>query len=243
MVAVGGWRGVGTTTAALALAAAWGQRANDVVLVEADPAGGVLAGRIAAPSERVGGLESLAFPLHGSSVEIDDVAVPLGDTRVVLGSADPFRAAACHRPRHSWLTTLAERPGMSVIDVGRLHGARPTGAVLERCERVVVVMSPEVASAVSTVEWVRSGGRVSTHDAEVTASAIRLLVVEQPTGVAFGRRALMSELGALLVGWLPWDLATVDLLHRGASLNDRRVRRTEFAAAARAAVASIEERA
>ena len=229
MVAVGAWRGVGGTTAALALAAAFATTDPETLLVEADPAGGVLAGRMAVPPEAVGGLEAAAFPVIGSALTLDDVAFTSGTMRVVTAPADPFRADACHRPREPWVTRLASRSGTAVVDVGRLRGGSPVRSVLECADVLVVVLTPEVGGAVGTVEWVRAAGRVSPADGELAGTEIRLLVVDAPCGVSFPRRTVESELGDLLVGWLPWEPPAVDLLQRGAPLDDRRLRRSAFA--------------
>ena len=63
IIAVGSWRGTGATTAAL-LAGACLAVADEAGawLVEADPAGGVLAGRMHIAAQSVGGLERVAFP-------------------------------------------------------------------------------------------------------------------------------------------------------------------------------------
>lgn len=232
MVAVGAWRGVGATTSALALAAAFASRDSSTMLVEADPAGGVLSGRLSVPPGAVGGLESVAFPPLGSAPSLDDVGFVCGAMSVVTAPADPFRADACHRPREPWVPRLVARSGTAVVDVGRLRGGSPARVVLERADVVVVVLTPEVGGAVSTVEWVRAAGRVSPVDPELAGVEVRLLVVDAPCGVAFPRHVVESELGDLMVGWLPWDTAAVDLLHRGAPIDDRRLRRTEFAAEA-----------
>lgn len=238
MVAVGAWRGTGATTAALALAAAFADTDPSTLLVEADPAGGVLSGRVAIPLEAVGGLEAVAFPAIGTAPAPDDVAFSCGDVRIVAAPADPFRADACHRPREPWATRLAARDGVSVVDVGRVRCGTPARAVLECADVLVMVLTPEVGGAVGTVEWVRGAGRVSPSDSELVGTEIRLLVVDAPCGVAFPRRTVESELGDLLVGWLPWEPSAVDLLQRGASLDDRRLRRSAFATeAARVAVA------
>ena len=58
IVAVGAWRGTGATTTALLLAAALaadsGVESDGAWFVEADPAGGVLAGRMSLPTGEIG---------------------------------------------------------------------------------------------------------------------------------------------------------------------------------------------
>ena len=61
------WRGSGATTAALTMAMTTAMRIRHPVwLVEADPAGGVLAARLGIDT-RVSGLEHLAFPIGTAS--------------------------------------------------------------------------------------------------------------------------------------------------------------------------------
>ena len=78
IVAVAGWRGVGSTTAALLLASAFAAQStadeDAAWLVEADSAGGVLAGRMQLPAAALGGLEQLCFPPAGVGVEPAAVA-------------------------------------------------------------------------------------------------------------------------------------------------------------------------
>ena len=75
IIAVGCWRGVGATTTSLLAATCIAAADEDGAwLVEADPAGGVLAGRIVAPPHCLGGLERVAFPTERlSSTESFDL--------------------------------------------------------------------------------------------------------------------------------------------------------------------------
>ncbi|MEY4176262.1 MAG: hypothetical protein RI900_3427, partial [Actinomycetota bacterium] len=60
-----------------------------------------------------------------------------------------------------------------------------------------------------------------------------LLVVESPGGLAFAEHTLRADLGDQWSGWLPWSPLDVDLLHRGAAVADRRLRRSVLVTAAR----------
>ena len=111
IIAVTCWRGLGATTAALALAAVAAESADTrdardsgAWLIEADPAGGVLSGRVSLSRSTIGGLERVAFPSERCSMveAFHDVAHDHGRLRIVTSPADPFRAAACHRPRSAW---------------------------------------------------------------------------------------------------------------------------------------------
>ena len=86
IVAVGAWRGTGATTTALMLASAMAAESSlesdGAWFVEADPAGGVLAGRMPLPPGALGGLEQLAFPPAGVSVEPSSLAADRKSTRL-----------------------------------------------------------------------------------------------------------------------------------------------------------------
>ena len=63
IIAVGSWRGTGTTTTALLLAACLALRDDsESWLIEADPAGGAIAGRMQLSAHTIGGLERVAYP-------------------------------------------------------------------------------------------------------------------------------------------------------------------------------------
>lgn len=217
IIAVGSWRGVGTTTAALALAASLSRSCDDTWLVEADPAGGVLSARIRFHDGMVGGLERVAFPveLADMATHAQSVAHHLGALRVVSAPADPFRAHACHRPRSPWAPSLRSLGAHVVVDIGRVRVGTPAWPVVEQADLMVVVTTPEVAAVVSSVEWLRDGGHVAGAERGLPDGIGRLLVVDAPGGVGFPRRRLEQELADELVGWLPWDVSGVDQLHRG----------------------------
>lgn len=236
IVALAGWRGSGATTASLLLASALSalsEREVDAAwLVEADPAGGVLAGRIRLSPAALGGLEQLSFPPGGVAVEPDAVAARAGAMSMLLGPTDPFRADACHRSRLPLIERLSRLDAPVVIDLGRLRAGSPARPLLERADAVLVVTSPEVSAAVSTVEWLQAQGRVSALEASLDSAELSMLVVEAPSGVSFPQSTVMAELGDRLAGWFPWEPTTVDELHRGVPIADRRLRRSALARAA-----------
>lgn len=234
IIAVGSWRGVGATTTALLIAASLAMADEaGAWLIEADPAGGALAGRMQFPGHTIGGLERVAFPTERVAPADAFAAVShaVAGLRVVTAPVDPFRAFSCHQPRMPWASSLRDLPGSVVVDVGRLRAGSPAGAVVAQVDTLLVVSSPEVSAAVSAAEWLQAGGRVSPTEPGLPDGKARLVFVESPGGVGFPRATLSAELGGQCAGWLPWDDATVDLLHRGAAATDRRVRRSPLAAA------------
>jgi len=229
ILAVGGWRGVGATTTALLAASCLAAADPDGAwLIEADPAGGVLAGRMQLPPRSIGGLERVAFPTERAPVTeaLEHVAHTIGDMRLVAAPADPFRAFACHQPRMPWVAALRELPGSVVIDVGRLRGGTPVWPLLALADSVLLVAAPEISAAVSAAEWLQAGGRVSPADPGLPQPNARIVFVESAGSVGFPRATLLGELGDQCAGWLPWEESAVDFAHRGATAHDRRLRRS-----------------
>jgi hypothetical protein len=104
---------------------------------------------------------------------------------------------------------------------------------------VVLVSSPEVSAAVSASEWVHTGGRVSPADPGLIDPNARIAIVESPGGLAFVRSTLVAELGDRCCGWLPWEPSTVDLVHRGAPPDSRRLRRSALMTAVHRMVSDL----
>jgi hypothetical protein len=242
IIAVTSWRGVGATTTSLLMAAALAER-EPCWLIEADPAGGVLAGRVQLDAHALGGLERIAFPVdqHTGVDAFDALAHRHGALRVVVAPADPFRAHACHAPRLPWMHVLHELDGQVVVDVGRLRAGSTARPLLELADVIVMVTSPEVCAAVATTEWLLASGRVASTEPALDAAEVRVAVVDQPGGVAFDRSAMVAELGASWGAWLPWEPSTVDLVHRGAGWSDRRLRRSQLAAAVDELLAAVHQ--
>lgn len=240
IIAVTSWRGIGASTTALALAACFAEKA-DAWLVEADPAGGALAGRMRFASGELGGLERVAFPVgHLTPLDsFDSVAAHRGRLRIVAAPADPFRACACHSPRVPWSPALRDLGGAVVVDVGRTTAGGPARPLLAMADTVLVVTVPEVSAVVASAEFVRSRARVSPADVPLDEVDLRVAVVDAPGGVGFGRHTLEADLADVWAGWLPWDPSSVDAVQRGALPGDRALRHSSLLAAARRLAASL----
>ncbi len=229
IIAVGSWRGTGTTTTALLIAAslAMGEE-NESWLIEADPAGGAIAGRMQLPANTIGGLERVAFPTERVAPleAFESAAHRVAGLRIVTAPSDPFRAHACHQPRLPWVAPLRELSRNVVVDVGRVRSGTPVWPILAAADVVLLVTSPEVSAAVSSSEWMQANGRVSPVDPGLAPEKARIVFVDSPGGVSFSRTMLSSELGDKFAAWLPWEPAAVDLVYRGAMPDDRRLRRS-----------------
>lgn len=212
IITITSWRGAGATTTSLALARALAEQ-GDCWLVEADPAGGVLAGRLGLPHG--GGLAGVVLDGTGGDVpeRMAALAVERSGMRLLLAAADPFTAHACLR--HQWAEALHELPGRVVVDAGRHRAGSPAWPLLAAADRVVVVSSPEVAALVTTVEWVRAAGRSSPLDPALDEQRVGIAVSALPGGTSFPREVVRADLGDSLVGWLPFEPRAVDALHAG----------------------------
>lgn len=235
IVGIGCWRGTGATTTAVALAAAAVARGQAPWLIEADPAGGVLAARFPRGAVDVGGLELIAFPdTRSAAIErFDAAAVDVHGIRVVTAAGDPFRAWACHSPRSPWAPGLRELDGPVLVDLGRVRGAAPVTDVIEQCDVVLLVTDTDAVSIVATLDWADALGRVSPGDVAMPVDRTVLAVLDAPTvHHPLGRADVETELAHRFAGWLPWDPAAVRAVHAGVPLTDRRLRRAELAQAA-----------
>ncbi len=242
IITVTSWRGVGTTTTALMLAAALAVT-DETWLVEADPAGGVLSGRLHVAAHELGALERLSFPSGSTVPSADEIAHHRGSLHVLTAPIDPFRASACHAPRMPWTSSLRELGRDVVLDIGRMRQGTPAWSLLSLADAVVAVLSPEVGAAVASAEWLRAAGRVSSSDPGLEVDDVRMVAVASPGGVAFDRVALAEEFGERWGGWLPWEPAVVDLVERGAGLDDRRLRRSALVAACTELAETVARRA
>lgn len=184
----------GATTVALALAAAWAED-GEVLLVEADPAGGDLAVRLGLRSHP--GLTSLAAAGRRSSSSLDtrthSQALASG-ARVVLAPTAPEEAAAAVAALANRLPRdLASSGGNAVVDCGRWHPTSPARALLERADLAVVALRPTVEG----VEHLRS--RLDTLAVPAGRLAVAL-VGERPYGPAEVEAALgLPVLGSVAV--------------------------------------------
>lgn len=234
IVGVGCWRGTGATTTALLLAVALHAEGRRPWLIEADPAGGVLTGRMHLDPPFGGGLERVAFPTDQGSVHerFALAATQVAGVRIVAAPADPFRAFTCHTPRVPWAAALRDLDDPVILDVGTIRADSAVWHVLGHLDVLLLAITTEAVSVVATDEWVTARGRVSPAEQGLGIDCAQLVVVDAPvSGESFSRRVLEADLGGRLVGWLPWSTDAVDLLYRGAAFDDRRLRRNPLVAA------------
>jgi hypothetical protein len=233
-VGIGSWRGIGASTVALAVAASLAARGEQPWLIEADPAGGTLAARLPIDGG-AGVLERIAFPTSREpGVErFGRAAADVAGVRVVTGPGDPYRAWSCHTPRFAWQPVLRDLMAPVVVDLGRVHGASPLAALLTQLDVVVMVATSSAVSLASTMHWADTLGATSPGAAPMALDITRVAVVDAPIAAdRVGRVDAEAELGDRFAGWLPWAPDAVQVLERGGSFAEKRMRRHPFVVAA-----------
>ncbi len=245
-IAVTSWRGIGTTTSALLLgaASAAADPSRSVLVIEADPAGGVLAARSPVLQGRAGGLNQVAFPVVSMALREQwaAAAVEIGDASVVPGIGDSFQAwSAVAAPTSDWIGNLSKAADLVIVDIGTVRGQSPAWRIACAADLVVAVCSPDPVSVVSTLEWGTSRGKSMPGVEALASDTARLLVVDAPVvgRERFDAATVSAEVGDRLIGWWPWDPALVDSVLRGAGWAHRSVRRSPLAAAVSATAATL----
>lgn len=133
----------GVTTAALALGRGTAAPVPPVVMIELDPSGGDLAGRLGEGSGR--GLTTLAST-HGGEADIDEHLHELDDSaRVLLGPSSPSAASASVKVMCSRPEVLSGLDAV-VVDAGRWSPHEPHADRVGLCEQVWVVGTRDLES-------------------------------------------------------------------------------------------------
>jgi MinD-like ATPase involved in chromosome partitioning or flagellar assembly len=238
-----GVKGAGVSTSAFAEAACLAIH-GPVTYVEADPSGGSLL-------SRCDGLQA-AGDLYDAAMSRDPgglagVVQRLGDVDVVPSWGRAFRTLqALTRPRVPWDLLFDEVAGTVVVDLGRLYPNAPTLGVLNAMDVVVLVSPPEPGAVATTMEWATRGGRDAAGDVGVSIDRIAMItneVVGRRPRVTVTPRELASLQGPPYLGHLPHDEPAVELLHRGASMRHKTLRRRPLTEAASTIAAGLLERA
>lgn len=199
----------GVTTAALALASAWSDQ-GDVVVIEADPAGGDVAARTGLGFDP--GLLSLAASGRHAGAQLDlgrhGQQLPAGGIVVAAPTAPdraaPAVAAVASRLAHAVRATAAN----GIIDCGRWSPASPATAAIAASDLCVLVIEPTLAG----VDHAQA--RADLLAAETEAPLALLLLGERP----YRSRDLEGVVGPSILGAIAVDPAGVAALHGGASV-------------------------
>lgn len=198
LVAVASVRSTGVTTTATAVGCAWPDP-QQVLLVEADPAGGTLAAALGLAGQP--GLVSLAtaarrdndpglFAEHAQRL-------PCG-MRVVVGPPSGEQARAALRMLTDPLTLLSGTGRVVLVDCGRLDADSPAGGVFAAAGLSLLVARPQLPDLHALAGW------LDVH----RDWPARLAVVLSGPG-PYGAGEVADALGVDVLGGLPWDPATV----------------------------------
>lgn len=188
----------GATTLALALVTAWSTGTNAdgrraAVLIEADPAGGDLAGRIGLRLDP--GLVSMAASARhpGSPIDITPHLQPLPcGGSVVLGPTRPDQAEAAVRGLADRLPGAVRTIGRGVMDCGRWAPGSVAEPAMAASDFSLVVAHPDLVG----VEHLRS--RMDAL-ARLTGGRLGIILLgDRPYGPAVVRQATHCDLVAVL---------------------------------------------
>jgi hypothetical protein len=196
VVALGSVRSCGVTTLAVALAATWpaGRRA---LVVEADPAGGTLAGASGWPPEP--SLVSLAAAARrgGDPSRVWEHCQRLpGGAQVLAGPASGDQARDALAMLAGLLGLLGELDADVLVDCGRLDSGSPVHWLWERADRAVLVGRPRLADLQAVATW------LDTHP----FAGGRLGLVTVGDG-PYPDAEITEALGIEVLARLPWDRA------------------------------------
>jgi hypothetical protein len=217
----------GVTTCSLAFATAAVEN-GDVVLIEADPAGGDIAARNGLALDP--GLASLAAAgrrgVNGDVVTAHTQALP-SDVRVLVAPTAPTQASIALRSvGPSLATCLRSERATCVVDLGRFDPAGPSRPLVEAADLLVWVLRPTVEG----VEHVR----VRLDSIPVGPPLALLLVGQHPYTPADVRDAL----GVEPVVSVEFDPRAATALSTGSA--DRWLRRTPLMRSAASLVESVQ---
>jgi hypothetical protein len=197
-IALGSVRSCGATTVAAGLAGVW---PAPCVLIEFDPAGGVLAAAAGRPAEP--GLVSLAAaarrqPDPGLLQQHHQEL--LGGVPVVCGPPSAEQARSALLMLAPMLDRLGEVDGRIVVDCGRLDPGSPALPVFAAASLGLLVVRPRLADLHAAGEWLRTSGR--------SRPAGLILVGSGPYPPA----EISEALGVGVLGELPWDPEAAEAL-------------------------------
>jgi len=217
----------GVTTTALACTLTWRRR---VVLAECDPAGGsILAGYLGGQLDGARGIGELAVAeLRDGNLEqnfwsqLVDLDAPKRERLLLPGVVDAVQAGSVtplwQRIADFFVDLEKGDPSYDVIvDCGRLHVANPPWPILRAATAVVLVTGarlPDVSSARSAARLIER----DFADHRVPPGSIRLLLV----GDGHGRAEISKALRLPVVGELPDDPRTADVLGHGGTVRSGR---------------------
>jgi hypothetical protein len=207
IVLMGAGPSPGVTTLAMVATAVAAER-GEVLLVEADPAGGAVAGYAEIPWDP--GLVSLAAASWGT---VDRPALiahaqPLGRAGVIVGPGTGQEAtSALVALGAGFPAGLARFGGTVVVDVGRMWPTSPATPVVSAAALAVVVVRQQARSPLGTGAAMAKGAGLVAWLSSVEVRAAVVVVGDKP----FGGRDVAEYLGAPVLAVLPEDARAATL--------------------------------
>jgi len=194
VIAIASVRSCGVTTLTAGLAMVWpGQRQR--LVVEADPAGGMLAAASGLPPEP--GLVSLAAATRRHdepTVAFEHCQALPGGTPILCGPPTSERARSALTMLSGLLGRLGELDADVFVDCGRFEPAASNAVLFERADLGVLVVRPRLADLHALGAFLQGRNNALT-------SATLVLVGPGPYPPA----EVVDALGLDVAGHLPWD--------------------------------------
>ncbi|TDC83086.1 ParA family protein [Micromonospora sp. KC606] len=217
----------GVTTSALACTLSWHRR---LVLAECDPAGGtILAGYLGGALDGPRGIGELAVgELRDGSLEtafwsqLVDLDAPKRERLLLPGVVDPAQAGSVTPLWQRFADFFGEldkgRPPYDVIvDCGRLQVGGPPWPILRAAAVVLMVTRARLPELSATRSMIRAVERdFAAH--RVPPDTLRLL----PVGDGHGTGEIAKALRVPVIGRLPEDRRTADVLSLGGTVRANR---------------------
>jgi hypothetical protein len=200
VVGVGCVRSCGVTTLATGLAMVWpaGRRR---LLVEADPAGGMLAAVAGlAPEPGLVSLAAAARRQGEPSLAFGHAQALADGTPVLCGPPGADRARSAIAMVSGLLGRLGELDADIFLDCGRLDPATPNAAVLERADLLLLACRPRLADLQGLATF------LDGH--ELPLRPVLVLVGPGPYPAA----EVTDALGTDVAGQVPWDPEAADAM-------------------------------
>lgn len=220
----------GTTTSVLALAHVW-PAGKDVLIVEADPAGGDIAARSGIASDP--GLSSLAAAgrraiaaelLQEHVQQVGGIPVLLGPTHAAASVAALTVAAG------SLANALPELQADVLVDCGRLDPFSSAAPLIDSADLVVIVARPTVGELPRVAAIVRELGHITP-----------CLLLAEGSGsdrAQYPAAEVAQAIGSDVLGLMPFDPYAASALWGGAA-NPKALERSALVRAARGVASAI----
>lgn len=201
VIGLGCVRSCGVTTIAAGLASCWpGDRVR--LLVEADPAGGTLAGAAGWPPEP--GLVSLAAAARrdpGPELVFEHCQALPGGTPVLAGPASPSQARSALSMLLPLFGRFGELDAVVLLDCGRLDPGTAGLALLARADLALLVTRPRLADLHSLSVFLQAHG-------EDLARPVLVLVGRGP----YPPSEVAGAFGVEVAAHLPWDPEAAEVI-------------------------------